>query len=81
MKQLFQEQDTKQRQLFKEINDRQQIHMRQTFAAVITEHVQPLGIAIEAERAEVHENFIGLGDEFRVFASSSGSRCSSRRCS
>ena len=47
MKQLFQEQDAKQKQLFKEIEDRQQIQMRQTFAAVITEYVQSLGIAIE----------------------------------
>ena len=60
--------------------------MRQTFAAVITEHVQPLGVAIEQKRtervqavAEVHEQFIGLRDEFPAFAATSDSRARDAR--
>ena len=81
IKQYFRGKIRNKRELFNEMEDRQQNEMRRAVAAGITEHVQPLGITIHKERgervqvvAEIQEQRIGLRDEFQAFASTSGCR-------
>ena len=64
MTELFQDQEVKQKQLFKEMEERQQSEMRRPFVSVIAKHIQWLSAAIDKERSdrvqaisEVHDQF------------------------
>ena len=51
MKKLFADQELKQQQLFKAFEDRHSSEIKQAILFTIADQIQPLGLAIDAERA------------------------------